>query len=176
MASHATSAYLVYETDDPDDEIARPALRKANRARRRAGASRPAPRPPARPRERGGPTRAARAGAETFRCRRCRALVGPTLTGGRHRNHCPLCLHSRHVDDKRPGDRASACRALMAPVARFDRPDGEVMVVHRCLGCGVERHNRLAADDSVVALARLPLVAPPARAHRDEAADERRAS
>lgn len=175
MASRATSAYPVYDTDEPGDKIARPPLRKANRERRRASAPHAAPRPTARPRERGGPTRAARTGAETFRCRRCRALVGPTLTGGRHRNHCPLCLHSRHVDDKHPGDRASACRALMAPVARFARPDGEVMLVHRCLGCGVERHNRLAADDSVVALARLPLVAPPARARR-AVADERQAS
>src|SRR5687768_7764183 len=40
-----------------------------------------------------GPTRAAREGREEFRCRHCRALIGPTILGGRHRNHCPLCLH-----------------------------------------------------------------------------------
>jgi len=34
-------------------------------------------------------------------------MVGPTLGGGRHRNHCPFCLHSRHVDDARPGDRVA---------------------------------------------------------------------
>ena len=34
------------------------------------------------------------------------------------------------------------------------------MIVHRCYGCGLERHNRLAADDSIALLTRLPLVAP----------------
>jgi hypothetical protein len=48
----------------------------------------------------------------------------------------------------------------MAPVARFDRPGGEPVLIHRCLGCGLERHNRLAADDNIALLTRLPLVAP----------------
>jgi len=107
-----------------------------------------------------GPTRAARQGIEEFRCRHCRAFVGPTIGGSRHRNHCPACLHSRHVDERRPGDRASDCRATMAPIARFDRPGGEPVIVHRCYGCGLERHNRLAADDDITLLPRLPLVAP----------------
>ncbi len=109
--------------------------------------------PPYRPRERAD-------GRETFKCGRCRAFVGPTVSGGRHRNHCPLCLTSRHVDLRRPGDRASPCRALMAPIGTFFRPKGEQMVLHRCNGCGVERHNRVAADDNPLALLRLPLVAP----------------
>lgn len=106
-------------------------------------------------------------GRETFRCRHCRALVGPTVSGGRHRNHCPLCLYSRHVDDRRPGDRASTCRSLMAPVGTFFRPKGEQVIVHRCLGCGLERFNRVAADDNDLALMRLPLV-PPRSAKRGE--------
>jgi hypothetical protein len=32
------------------------------------------------------------------------------------------------------------------------------MVVHRCNGCGIERQNRVAADDDPVALLRLPPV------------------
>ena len=40
-----------------------------------------------------------------FKCGRCRAFVGPVVHGGRHRNHCPYCLASRHVDLRRPGDR-----------------------------------------------------------------------
>jgi hypothetical protein len=139
-------------------------LRKANRERRsRDVAPRKEPTPTS-PRDRTdtqrGPTRAARQGTEEFRCRHCRAFVGPTIGGGRHRNHCPACLHSRHVDERRPGDRASDCRATMAPVARFDRPGGEPVIVRRCYGCGLERHNRLAADDSIALLTRLPLVAP----------------
>ncbi|HET8521656.1 MAG TPA: RNHCP domain-containing protein [Thermomicrobiales bacterium] len=107
------------------------------------------------------PDRSRRAdGQESFKCGHCKAFIGPTVSGGRHRNHCPLCLYSRHVDDRHPGDRASDCRSLMAPVATFHRPKGEQVIVHRCLGCGIERHNRVAADDNMIACLRLPPVAP----------------
>ena len=99
-------------------------------------------------------------GSESFKCGHCKAFVGPTIGGGRHRNHCPYCLYSRHVDDSRMGDRASSCGALMAPVGRFYRPKGEEVILHRCLGCGFERHNRVAADDNPVLVAQLPEVPP----------------
>jgi len=92
---------------------------------------------------------------DPFKCGRCRAFVGPTVSGGRHRNHCPLCLTSRHVDLRRPGDRSSPCRALMSAIGVAYRADGEQMVVHRCNGCGIERQNRVAADDNPIALLRL---------------------
>jgi hypothetical protein len=100
---------------------------------------------------------------ETFRCRHCRLIVGPAPWGGPnggHRNHCPYCLHSRHVDGKTPGDRASACGASMAPVGVFARGKGEHVIVHRCLGCGFERHCRVAADDDFEAMLALPAVKP----------------
>ena len=105
-------------------------------------------------------------GSESFKCGHCKAFIGPTVSGGRHRNHCPLCLYSRHVDDRQPGDRASTCRSLMAPIGTFNRPKGEQVVLHRCLGCGVERYNRVAADDNLLACLRLPLVPP--RSARDD--------
>ncbi|MGH2618663.1 MAG: RNHCP domain-containing protein [Thermomicrobiales bacterium] len=95
-----------------------------------------------------------------FKCGRCRAFVGPAVSGGRHRNHCPICLTSRHVDLRRPGDRASPCRALMPAIGVAFRSNGEQMVVHRCNGCGIERQNRVAADDNAMALLRLPPVIP----------------
>jgi hypothetical protein len=98
--------------------------------------------------------------SKPFKCRKCKAFIGAPLTGGRHRNHCPACLHSLHVDAQRPGDRASDCRALMAPVGVFTQRNGEQSLVHRCLGCGIERHNRVAADDNPLLLMRLPLHAP----------------
>lgn len=117
-------------------------------------------------------------GGETFKCGHCRAFVGPTVSGGRHRNHCPLCLYSRHVDRSFPGDRASDCRSLMEPVGVCARPNGEQLVVHRCRGCGAERQNRIAADDNPLALLRLPPVAPPhgRSAHRSEGMEEIAAS
>jgi hypothetical protein len=91
-------------------------------------------------------------------------LVGALPSGGRHRNHCPACLYSRHVDAARPGDRASTCGASMAPSGVFLRPSGEHVVVHRCLSCEIERYNRIAADDDFALVLRLPLVEP--RTHR----------
>lgn len=162
MASRATHDIGNGHRHDGDtaDKLDRwyPAPREAKRRRcARTGPARgPRPAP-----------RATRAGAEAFKCGHCRAFIGPTVLGGRHRNHCPLCLYSRHVDGRRPGDRAGSCRSLMAPVARFDRPCGEPVLVHRCLGCRAERHNRLAADDNIILLTRLPLVAPrPGRRRR----------
>ncbi len=35
---------------------------------------------------------------QPFRCGKCRIFVGQTVSGGKHRNHCPFCLASRHVD------------------------------------------------------------------------------
>ena len=187
MASGATRAFLS-RIDDIDDLGIDDRRGHASNppARRKRDREWHLERPPRRADERRrglatprrGATRAARTGAERFKCGHCRAFIGPTIGGGRHRNHCPLCLYSRHVDGARPGDRAGGCRSLMAPVARFDRPNGEPVLVHRCLGCGFERHNRLAADDNVALLTRLPLVAP--RSGRDEpstgARRDRRAS
>ncbi|MFT4038885.1 MAG: RNHCP domain-containing protein [Thermomicrobiales bacterium] len=96
-----------------------------------------------------------------FRCGSCRVFVGQTVSGGRHRNHCPFCLASRHVDLRRPGDRESPCRAMMPAVGVAFRADGEQMLVHRCNGCGAERQNRIAADDDPAAVMRLAPVSLP---------------
>lgn len=104
-----------------------------------------------------------RARREEFRCRHCGQFVGPTLYGGKHRNHCPYCLYSRHVDGNKPGDRASDCGGSMAPVGAFTRPNGEFVLVHRCLTCGFERYNRIAADDDFALVLSLPLVKPRSR-------------
>lgn len=48
---------------------------------------------------------------ESFSCKACGALVTPEGAASRHRNHCPHCLSSLHVDEE-PGDRACTCRGL----------------------------------------------------------------
>jgi hypothetical protein len=98
------------------------------------------------------------AGEQPFHCDQCGLLVEPLVAGGRHRNHCPRCLTSRHVDDRAPGDRRALCGGLMPPVARLARRTGEHVVVHRCARCGAERRNRLAADDNLGLLLTLPEV------------------
>jgi hypothetical protein len=102
-------------------------------------------------------------------------MVFALPSGGRHRNHCPYCLHSRHVDGRTPGDRASDCRSTMAPAGVFARRNGEQAVVHRCLGCGFERHCRIAADDDYAVVMRLPVVAARAGGVTERDATERTA-
>lgn len=97
-----------------------------------------------------------------FRCVHCGAPVNPNPYGSAHRNHCPRCLWSRHVDDK-VGDRRAACAQAMEPIAIAARGDGEWAIVHRCTGCAHIRTNRVAGDDderALLALALRPIAAP----------------
>jgi hypothetical protein len=112
---------------------------------------------------------------EVFRCRHCRNMVGLVPSGGKHRNHCPYCLHSRHVDLRTLGDRLSPCGGTMAPIGAFTRVSGEYSIVHRCLACGLERSNRIAADDDfefVTALPDMTWWTPPEKQDRAEAEEE----
>jgi hypothetical protein len=94
-----------------------------------------------------------------FTCKHCGYFVNTQIqiSAVVNRNHCPYCLHSRHVDLFNPGDRLSACKALMVPVGltfkhSWDKyaPNnhGELMLVHRCVDCGEFSINRIAADDN----------------------------
>ena len=97
---------------------------------------------------------------EAFKCKQCRRFIGAVPSGGHHRNHCPFCLFSLHVDDRRTGDRRSICRSRMQPISSFQRRNGEHVLVHRCLGCGFERFNRIAADDDFELVLSLPVLPP----------------
>jgi hypothetical protein len=99
--------------------------------------------------------RARRGGPDSFRCRHCGLDVPAKAFGTEHRNHCPNCLWSRHLDDDRPGDRQSQCGSLMEPIAITVRGVGEWVLVHRCRGCDVLRLNRSAGDDNPLSLLRL---------------------
>ncbi len=98
-----------------------------------------------------------------FLCTHCGAAVPGSAPGTIHRNHCSRCLWSLHVD-LTTGDRRSACRGPMEPIAIGIRPDGEWSLVHRCARCGLMRLNRIAGDDNellLVSLALRPLARPP---------------
>lgn len=88
---------------------------------------------------------------ESFPCRNCGYPVVPAGAGSGHRNHCPNCLCSVHLDIE-PGDRASDCGGLMEPVAVWVRKNGEWAIIHRCRRCGAFSSNRVAADDNPVKL------------------------
>lgn len=100
---------------------------------------------------------------EVFTCKVCGWLVTPEGAGSGHRNHCPNCLASLHLDVE-PGDRAADCGGIMDPVAVWVRKGGEWAVIHRCRRCGTLSSNRVAADDNplkLLSIALGPLAAPP---------------
>lgn len=101
-----------------------------------------------------------------FRCCNCGQWVPFSgFIGTAHRNHCPFCLRSKHVDLKKPGDRKSSCRAGMEPIGLTFKHEGvdkygklrqgELMLIHECTGCGKISINRIAADDNSEAILRV---------------------
>lgn len=95
-----------------------------------------------------------------FVCLVCKNFVSTeiALSGVWNRNHCPYCLSSRHLDLDEAGDRLSACKAPMRPIALTQKQtakkyaqsgQGELMLVHLCTECGQASINRIAADDDL---------------------------
>ena len=107
---------------------------------------------------------------ESFTCKYCGRLVTPGEAGTDHRNHCPYCLHSLHLDIE-PGDREADCGGIMEPVAVWVRKHGEWAIIHRCKRCGQLSSNRIAADDSpllLMSIASRPIASPPFPVERME--------
>ena len=84
--------------------------------------------------------------ATNLTCQNCGKSFAFDAPGTRNRNHCPYCLFSVHVDEK-VGDRKSTCQGLMEPIGKFLRPNGEEVLVHKCIECGKMSNNRVAGDD-----------------------------
>ncbi|MGP3956472.1 RNHCP domain-containing protein [Nonomuraea sp. 3N208] len=95
--------------------------------------------------------------ADAFRCVGCRLDVPMIAPGTAHRNHCPHCLTSLHVDHRIPGDRRAGCRGRMAALSVTVRPDGEWLIIHHCQSCGELSANRIAGDDNALALLRIAM-------------------
>ena len=101
--------------------------------------------------------------SDIFTCKVCGRQVVPEGAGSSHRNHCPNCLSSLHVDIE-PGDRESDCGGIMEPVSVWVRKNGEWAIIHRCRSCGSLSSNRVAADDNpmkLMSIALKPLTLPP---------------
>jgi len=80
---------------------------------------------------------------EDFTCAHC----GAHVSGNGYTNHCPKCLYSRHVDNL-PGDRASNCGGMMAPVA-IEKAGDDFIITHRCEKCGKTIRQHTAPDDDM---------------------------
>lgn len=87
-----------------------------------------------------------------FRCSHCKQFVVINSTiGTANRNHCNICLWSKHVDNKK-GDRLSECYGGMAPIGLTFKHEGygrtgEIMLIHLCSTCQKISINRIARDD-----------------------------
>jgi RNHCP domain len=87
-----------------------------------------------------------------FTCMHCGAFVTIDDTmGTANRNHCSVCLWSKHVDEAK-GDRKAICGGAMEPVGLTFKHEGsgrvgEVMLIHLCSICHKLSINRIAGDD-----------------------------
>ena len=99
---------------------------------------------------------------DSFTCKVCGRPVVAAGAGSDHRNHCPNCLSSLHLDID-PGDRQADCGGIMDPVGVWVRKNGEWAIIHRCRRCGQLSSNRVAADDNpmkLMSIAMKPLTSP----------------
>ncbi|MFZ5392529.1 MAG: RNHCP domain-containing protein [Patescibacteria group bacterium] len=79
---------------------------------------------------------------ENFTCEHC----GEKVIGNGYTNHCPNCLHSKHVDIN-PGDRMSNCQSLMRPIS-IESKNGNYILVHQCVKCNYQKKNKVAQNDN----------------------------
>ena len=93
---------------------------------------------------------------DAFICKVCGWPVVSAGAGSSHRNHCPNCLSSIHLDNE-PGARRSECHGRMDPIGVWVRKNGEWAVIHRCRCCGKICSNRTAADDNPMKLMALAM-------------------
>ncbi len=81
---------------------------------------------------------------EHFTCENCHREVPKASKGCR--NHCPFCLHSKHLDVN-PGDRASHCQGTLKPMGYFLRKKMEIYLQFQCTKCHMVRVNKANQDD-----------------------------
>ena len=82
---------------------------------------------------------------EEFKCENCGKNVDKL--GYTCRNHCPECLHSKHVDIN-PGDRASSCLGTLVPISIEKGNKDKYKIVYKCNRCGMIKRNVMAIDDN----------------------------
>lgn len=88
--------------------------------------------------------------SKEFKCIECGRIVSNSdFSGTSHRNHCPFCGYSLHVD-KSNGDRASECGGKMEPIGLMHKSHDELCIIHCCIKCGKINYNRIAADDNAL--------------------------
>ena len=83
---------------------------------------------------------------EEFVCENCGYNV--KKLGYSCRNHCPMCLYSKHVDIN-PGDREEKCHGLLKPIGLEISGKKGYVIIFKCQKCGAIRKNKSAEDDNM---------------------------
>jgi hypothetical protein len=86
---------------------------------------------------------------ENFICENCNEAV----SGDGYTNHCPKCLHSKHVDIN-PGDRAEICHGLMVPVQIVTK-NSQYRIQFECKICKKEIWNKSNKNDNFEAILKI---------------------
>ena len=81
---------------------------------------------------------------EEFKCENCGNQV--EKLGYTSRDHCPKCLHSKHVDIN-PGDRNNNCKGLMKPIG-IEKYKNSYKIIYNCIKCHQIHKNIMASDDN----------------------------
>ena len=82
---------------------------------------------------------------EEFICENCGSLVKPLSYTAR--DHCPVCLHSKHVDIN-PGDRSNNCKGLLIPI-KIEKFKDTFKIIYKCEKCNQLHKNIMANDDNM---------------------------
>ena len=82
---------------------------------------------------------------EQFICQNCGKLVDKLNYTAR--DHCPYCLHSKHVDIM-PGDRQNNCQGLLVPIT-IEKFKDTYKIIYRCEKCKKIHKNIIANDDNM---------------------------
>ena len=81
---------------------------------------------------------------EDFVCEYCHSEVRPLIYSSR--DHCPICLYSKHVDIM-PGDRANNCHGLLVPIG-IEKYKNTYKIIYKCNKCNKIHKNIMASDDN----------------------------
>jgi DNA-directed RNA polymerase subunit M/transcription elongation factor TFIIS len=82
---------------------------------------------------------------EDFVCEYCHSEVSPLIYSSR--DHCPICLYSKHVDIN-PGDRKNNCKGLLKPIG-IEKFRDTYKILYKCEKCG-QLHKNIMAKESVL--------------------------
>ena len=82
---------------------------------------------------------------ENFTCEKCGKNVDKLNYSAR--DHCPLCLYSKHVDIN-PGDRQNTCKGMLKPID-IEKYKDTFKIIYKCEKCGIIHKNIMAKDDDM---------------------------